>query len=183
MAEACTRRVIEKLEDLLFTNTSYSFGGGTIYSYISFTNNNDVTLSANWDAAGKTGAQILTDVLNMIQASIDAKHYGPWVLYIPTAYQTKLSEDYVSGYPKTIRTRLMEIEGLTDIKVADRLAANTVIMVQMTSDVVRLINGFAPKVLQWSTQGGLVHHFKVMAIQVPQMRADQAGNSGITVLA
>jgi hypothetical protein len=28
----------------------------------------------------------------------------------------------------------------------------------------------------------MIHHFKVMAIQVPQMRADQAGNSGITLL-
>jgi hypothetical protein len=77
----------------------------------------------------------------------------------------------------------MEVEGIQDIKIADRLTANTVLLVQMTSDVVRLINGFAPKVLQWSTQGGLIHHFKVMAIQVPQMRADQDGNSGITVLA
>jgi len=182
IVEAHTRRVTEKLEDLLFTDTTYAFGGGTIYSYLSFTSKNEVTLSANWDASGKTGAQILTDVLNMIEASITAKHYGPWVLYIPTAYQTKMSEDYATGYPKSIMQRLMEIEGLTAIKVADRLTANKVILAQMTSDTVRLINGFSPKVIQWSSQGGMIHHFKVMAIQVPQMRAAQAGNSGITVL-
>lgn len=183
MVESCTRRVIEKLEDMLFTSYSYTFGGGTIQSYIAFTNKNSVTLSANWNAAGKTGALILADVLDMVQASITAKHYGPWVLYVPTAYQTVLADDYTSGYPKSIKARLMEIDGLLDIKVADRLAANTVLLVQMTADTVRMINGFAPKVIQWSTQGGMVHHFKVMAIQVPQLRADQNGNSGITVLA
>lgn len=183
IVEAHTRRVVEKLEDMLFTDTTYAFGGGTIYSYLNFTNKNSVAITANWDAAGKTGAQILTNVLAMISASIAAKHYGPWVMYIPTAYQTKLSEDYTTGYPKSIMQRLMEIEGITAIRVADRLTANKVLLVQMTSDVVRLINGFSPKVIQWSSQGGMIHHFKVMAIQVPQMRADQNGNSGITLCA
>lgn len=183
IVEAHTRRVIEKLEDMLFTDTTYAFGGGTIYSYLNFTSKNSVAITANWDAAGKTGAQILTNVLAMISASIAAKHYGPWVMYIPTAYQTKLSEDYTTGYPKSIMQRLMEIEGITAIRVADRLTANKVLLVQMTSDVVRLINGFSPKVIQWSSQGGMIHHFKVMAIQVPQMRADQNGNSGITLCA
>lgn len=183
IVEAHTRRVVEKLEDMLFTDTTYAFGGGTIYSYLNFTSKNSVAITANWDASGKTGAQILTNVLAMITASITAKHFGPWVLYVPTAYQTKLSEDYATGYPKSIMQRLMEIEGLTAIRVADRLPANKVLLIQMTSDTVRLINGFSPKVVQWSSQGGMIHHFKVMAIQVPQMRADQNGNSGITLCA
>lgn len=182
MVEAATRRVVEKAEDLLFTDTSYTYGGGTIYSYVSAPNKNTVTLSSNWNASGKTGAQIKDDLQNMIQASINAKHYGPWVLYIPTAYQIVMGDDYTTGYPKTIKQRLMEIDGISDIKVADRLAANTVVLVEMNTGTVRLINGFEPTVLQWEGNGGLTHHFKVMTIQVPQIRADQAGNSGLTVL-
>jgi len=182
MAEACTRRVSEKLEDMIFTNTSFTYGGGSIKSYISDTNKNTVTLSTNWDASSKTGPQIIDDIKSMKQAMIDAKHYGPFVLYIPTSYETVLDDDYVSGYPKTIRTRILEIAKIDSIKVADRLAADTVVMVEMTSSTVRLVNGFAPTVLQWSTQGGLMHHFKVMAIQVLQVRADQDGNSGLCVL-
>ncbi len=182
MAEACTRRVAEKVEDMIFTNTSFTYGGGSIRSYISDTNKNTVTLSTNWDASSKTGAQIVDDVIAMKQAMIDAKHYGPFVMYIPTSYETVLDDDYVSGYPKTIRERILEISGVDSIKVADRLAADTVVMVEMSSSTVRLVNGFAPTVLQWSTQGGLMHHFKVMAIQVLQIRADQDGNSGLCVL-
>jgi len=182
MAEAATRRVVEKVEDMIFTNTSYAYGGGTIRSYISDSNKNTVTLSANWDASSKTGALIIADVIAMKQALIDAKHYGPYVMYIPTSYETVLDEDYASGYPKTIRERLLEIAGIESVKVADHLTADTVVMVEMMSSTVRLVNGFAPTVVQWSTQGGLIHHLKVMAIQVLQTRADQDGNSGICVL-
>lgn len=182
MAEACARRVAEKLEDMIFTNTSFTYGGGTITSYISDSNKNTVTLSENWDASGKTGAEIVADILSMKQAMIDAKHYGPFVVYIPTSYDTVLDEDYATGYPKTVRERIMSIDGIESIKVADHLAADTVVMVEMRSTNVRLVNGFTPTVVQWSTQGGLMHHFKVMAIQVIQTRADQDGNSGICVL-
>lgn len=183
MAEACTRRVTEKLEDMIFTNTTFVHGGGTIYSYISDLNKNTVTLTENWDASGKTGAEIKDDLLAMKQKMIAAKHFGPFAVYIPTAYETVLDDDYVSGYPKTIRTRLLEISNIDSIKVADHLPANTVVMVEMISSTVRLVNGFTPTVVQWSTMGGLMHHFKVMSIQVIQTRADQDGNSGICVLA
>jgi uncharacterized linocin/CFP29 family protein len=182
MIEAVTRRVSEKLEDLLFTDTSFTYGGGTIYSYISDTNKNTVSLSANWNASDKTGAQILEDVQGMKQALINAKHFGPFMVYIPTAYDTVMGDDYATGYPKSIKQRLMEIDGLIGIKVADRLSANTVVMVSMNSSTVRMVNGFSPRVVQWSSQGGMVHHFKVMTIQVPQIRADQSGNSGLCVL-
>lgn len=182
MIEAVTRRVSEKLEDLLFTDTSFTYGGGTIYSYVSDTNKNEVTLSTNWDASGKTGAQILEDVQSMKKALINANHFGPYMIYIPTDYDTVMDEDYTTGYPKSIRNRLLELDGIQGIKVADRLADDTVVMVQMNSSTIRMINGFSPRVVQWSSQGGMVHHFKVMTIQVPQIRADQNGNSGLCIL-
>ncbi len=118
----------------------------------------------------------------MKKASIAANHFGPWVVYIPTDYETVMDDDYTAGYPKSIRQRCMEIEGIEAIRVADRLPDDKVVMVEMDTSTVRLINGFAPTVLQWEGMGGLVNHFKVMMIQVPQIRADQAGNSGLTVL-
>jgi hypothetical protein len=182
-AERAGRKVAEKLETMLFTNTTYAFGGGTIYSYINETNRNTVTLSLAWDNASKTGAQIITDVLNMKQASINAKHHGPWMLYVPTAYETKLDNDYDSTTPgTTIRERILKIAGIQDVKVIDTLTANNVLLVQMTSDVVRLVRGLGIQNVEWSTEGNMVTKYKVMTIQVPQIRADQAGNSGITHL-
>jgi hypothetical protein len=109
-------------------------------------------------------------------------HFGPWVLYIPTAYETVLDDEFKSNSDKPIRQRIMEISGISDIKVVDKLTANNVVLVQMTTDVVRLVVGLPITTVEWTTEGGMVFHFKVMTIQVPQVRADQDGNSGIVHL-
>ena len=183
LVERATRKVSEKLEEFLFTDTSFTFGGGTIYTYLSHPDINTVSMATHWDASAATGEKIIDDVKSMKQASINAKHYGPWMLYVPTAYETVLDEDYVSNYPRTILERIKSINGIIDVKVADKLPANTVILVQMTSDVVRLVNGMPINVIQWETQGKMAQDFKVMAIMVPQIRSDQDGNSGIVKLA
>ncbi len=181
--ELATRKVLEKLEAMLFTNTTYTFGGGTIHSYLSHTYRDQVSLAKHWDASGTTGAEILQDVLDMKQASINAYHYGPWMLYIPTAYETVLDSDYVSGYAKSIRTRIMEVSGIKGIKVVDTLPIDNILLVQMTSDVVRLVNGIGVQVIEWQTEAKFVNKYKVICIQVPQVRCDQAHNSGVIHMA
>lgn len=183
MAELAAFKVVELAEQMLFQGWgTFTYGGGTIYGYEDFTSANSVTLSTNWDASAKTGADILDDVRSMKQASISDRYYGPWVLYVPTDYETVLDDDYVSGYPKTIRQRILEISGIQDVKVVDKLSDDTVVLVQMTSDVVRLVNGLGITTVEWQTEGGMVFHYKVMLIQVPQLRADQNGRTGIVVL-
>ncbi len=184
-AERAARKVVEKLEEMLFTDTDYTFGGGTIYSYLNYPDRNTISLGTNWDASGKTGAQIIQDVLAMKQASIDAYHYGPWMLYVPTSYDTVLDEDYsVSGASgQTIKDRIKRIAGILDVKVVDKLPANNVLLVQMTSDVVRLISGMGLQNIQWNVQGNMLTKYKVMTIQVPQIRSDDNGRTGIVHLA
>ncbi len=178
--QAATRKVNETLEAMLFnTNqTPFGFGGGYIYSYLDHPSRNLYSLGTSW--ASDTGANILADVLGMMQMSIDAKHYGPWMLYIPTAYQKVLSEDYVSGYPKSIRARILEIEGIKGIKVIDTLPANNVVLVEMQAQTVRLVRGMGIQTVEWQVGSSLSPtKYKVLTIQVPQVRADQAGNCGI----
>jgi hypothetical protein len=187
-AERAARKVSEYLENMLFTDTSYAFGGGTIYSYVNYPHRNQVTLSENWDnSSAKSPRDIINEVLSLKQTSIDNLHYGPWVLYIPTAYETVLDDDMedtgTTSMGITIRERLMKISGILDIKVIDALPANNVLFVQMTSDVVRLVRGMGIQNVQWQAEGNFVNRYKVMTIQVPQIRSDQNGKCGIVHLA
>jgi len=188
-AERAARKVSEKLESLLFTSTSYAFGGGTIYSYLNHPDRNQVSMSIHWDDLANStnesiGQKIVDDVVAMKQASINAKHYGPWTLYIPTGYETLLDKDYSVGQAGiTIRDRILKIAGIKGVKVVDTLTADNVLMVQMTSDVVRLVRGMGIQNVQWDEQGTFVSKFKVITIQVPQIRSDQDGNSGLIHLA
>lgn len=184
-AELAARKVAEKLENMLFTNTTYAFGAGTIYSYVNHPRRNPVTMAVLWDASAATGATVVNDVIAMKQKSIDALHYGPWVLYVPVAYETILDKDYdrTTATGSTIRQRLMEINGIVDIKVIDTLATKNVLLVQMTSDVVRLVQGMGLTNVEWDTEGKMITKYKVMTIQVPQIRADYNLKSGVTHLA
>lgn len=176
-------KVSEKVEDILFNGAStYQFGSNSakVYGYTDFPGRNSVELETNWDASGKTGAQIVADVLEMKQSSISDSHYGPWKLYVPTAYDTVLDEDYSSAKgDNTIRDRILKIDGIQSVKVADKLTANNILLVQMQQQTVRMVIGMQPTTLQWETKGGMVFHFKVMTIMVPQLRTDQNGKCGI----
>lgn len=178
--QEATKLVFELIETVTFTGLSgYAAGGGSIRGYEDFSFRNTGSLTANWDSSAANGTTIRNDVANMIQAKTDAKFHGmDSVLYIPSAYQKVLGEDYKANSDKTIKTRLLELDGLSDIKVADKMTANNVILSQMTADNMRMVIGLDIQTIHWSTDG-MTENFKVMAIVVPNPRATQGGRSGI----
>ena len=177
MAELAGRKVAEKVESILFTGLSaYTHGGGTIRGYLDQPNRNTVSLTANWD---DTVSNVLTDVLGMKQASIDARYYGPWQIYIPTNFETAIDDDFKTNSDRSVRERILAVSGISGVKVADSLTADNVLMIQMTSDVVRMVIGLSIMTVEWDSNGGLTKNFKVMAIMVPQIRNDQDGRCGV----
>jgi hypothetical protein len=189
-AAMAARAIKEKLENMLFTDVTYGYGEldsrsrNKIYSYVNFPDINAVTLGTHWDASAKTAAGILQDVLNMIKSANAAYYYGPFMLYIPTNYGLVLYDDYDTTTPgTTIKDRIMKIDVIKGIKVIDTLADDTILLVQMTQDVVRLVNGLGLTNIQWKEEGDFVTKFKAFCIQVPQIRSDQNGKCGIVKLA
>lgn len=190
-AERAARRVREKVESMLFTNTTYSFGEkdsrteNTIYSYLNHPDRNQVTLAKAWNESTKTAAEIIADVLALKESSIAAYHYGPWQIYIPTTYEVLLDQDYdtAGSSTQTIRERIMKIAGIRGIKVVDTLPADNILMVQMTSDVVRLVQGLGLQNVEWETEGKFITKYKVLTIQVPQIRSDMNKRSGLVHMA
>jgi hypothetical protein len=187
-AERAARKVSEKLEDMLFGSTTLlTYGGGAIYTYLTHPDINTVSFSSAgeyWDASGKTAAEILADVVSMKQASLDDKHHGPWILYVPGNYETTLDNDYsTSGQStQTIRDRILKIKGILDVVVVDKLADDTVLLVQMKKDTVDLVDGMPMQTVQWAIEGGFVGKYKVMTIQIPRVKSDYNNRSGIVKL-
>ena len=177
-----TRKVADVTEDLLYTGGSnLAFGGGTIYGYMDHPDRNTVTLGTNWDASAATASGIKDQVIEMKAASQADKHYGPWDLHVPAAYEAVLDGDYSTSTNTitTIRERIMQIAGIESIIVADALTANNVVLVELSQETQRVVVGMMPTPVEWETEGGLVMHFKIMAILVPQLRADFNGNMGL----
>lgn len=180
-----TRKVAELTEKHLIgvsATQGYTFGGGTLYGYMSHPYRNTVSLSTNWDASAKTAAQILADVINMKKALQTDKHFGPYVLYIPTAYETVLDNNYSTSYSQTLRQRILAIAGIQDVKTLDFLTANNVLMVSLDPATVVLAKGLPIQVIQWDSHGGMRVNFLVLTIMVPKIQATYGQTCGVAHL-
>ena len=91
-----------------------------------------------------------------------------------------MDEDYETAKgDNTLRDRIGAIEGIDRPATLDFLPTNTLLLVQKTSDVARMVVGMDVTTVQWETKGGMELNFKVMAIMVPQLRSDFNSNTGI----
>lgn len=177
-AELASRLVAEKMEDILFNGAAnIRMQNSTIYGYKTAPGRNTGTV-LDWSLSGTDGSEIVADVLAMIAKLNEDKMYGPFLFYIPLSWYIKLGDDYKANSDKTILQRVKEIPGVKDIRPSENLTTG-VIAVQMTRDVVDLIDGMQPTTLMWESHGGMVFNFKVMAIMAPRFRNTITGQSGL----
>lgn len=177
MASKAGRVVAEKIEDMLWSGYTGLGSNNTIYGYTNAANRNTGSVTATWVTA--TGAQILADVLAMI-AKAQADHmYGPYMLYVPIAVMTNMGNDFKSESDKSILQRIKEVEGIADVKATANLTGTNIVLVQLTPDVIQMIDGIQPTMVQWDSNGGMVTNFKILAIMLPRVRNDSEGQSGI----
>lgn len=179
-AELAARNVSETCEDLLIGNLStYQFAGGTVYGYTNYTNRITYTLTAP-TAAGWVPSTLVHQVLQMKAASQAAFHYGPWMVYCAPNWDAYLDDDYSQAKgDNTLRQRLRMIEGIQDVRTLDRLTNYDILMVQMSTNVVRLVLGMDFTTVQWDEHGGMLKNFKVMTMMVPELRVDQNEKTGL----
>jgi len=178
-AELGARKVGESVEKItLGINTGISYGAGQVVGLTNFTGRLTQVLT-NPTGAGWTAATFLNEVMTMRASSVAAYHYGPWMLYVAPGWDIYLDGDFKAASDKTLRERVKALSGITDIQTLDFLTGYQVVMVQMTSDIVRVVVGMDITTLQWDTKGGMQKNFKIMCIIVPQIRGDFNGNTGI----
>lgn len=183
LVEQATRRVNEAVEDATINGAGLTVAGYTAPGLLNAPNANTQSITvAAWSTA-PVGSTVLAETLLMIgKLQADFK-YGPYRMYVGTAIGNALTTDYsvLNAQGLTIRDRLLKIDALEAIKVADQMPAATVILMQMTSDVAQVIVGQPPTVIPWTSLDGFTLFWLVMAIMVPRVRSDYDGNSGIVI--
>jgi uncharacterized linocin/CFP29 family protein len=195
LVKQATRRVNESVEDAAI-NGATTLDGQPLYvggyaapGLLNAPNANTVSLTVDWTGAntiGTTGPAMVTDVLSMISALQTDKKYGPYNLYIGTKAGNLIEGDFKVNTTDTIRQRLERIEvggRRLQIKVTDMFpgaaTGNQCALVQMTNDVVEIVDGQRPTVVPWTSNDGFTLFWLVMAIMVPRFRSDYDGNSGV----
>jgi uncharacterized linocin/CFP29 family protein len=171
-AQLAARRVAEEAEKLtLGSSSSYTYGGGTVYGFINFPQRITKTITAP-TTGGWTGGTLVSEVLSMRQKMYDKFYFGPFALYNAPAWDEYLDADYSTAKgDNTLRQRIEAIQAISRVSTADFLTGYQMVLIQMTSDVVRMVIGMDVTTVQWETQGGMRLNFKVMCIIVPQLRS------------
>jgi uncharacterized linocin/CFP29 family protein len=182
-AEEAGRAVAEEAEQMLIGTSDYNgynFGGGQIYGYTTFPSRQTKNFSEP-DGTSDDGTVFITE-LNAALAQLRAVfQFGPYTLYTGVSWSQYLSADYntAGGTGQTLAQRVLAIQEIENIVPLDYLTGFNLLIVQKTNNVVREVIGMDITTVQWDTHGGMQKNFKVMAIMVPQLRADFNGSTGI----
>lgn len=199
LIKQATRRVNEAIEDAAINGATTADGQNLVVSgynapgLVNAPNLGSANTTTDWSLTGTIGTDgpaRITDIMSGISALQAAKKFGPYNLYIGTKAGNAINQDYKANTLGTIRQRLEDIDaGGTKItvRVADRMPDPTVsgnaqfALVQMTDDVVQMVNGQPPTVIPWTSLDGFTLHWVIMAIMVQRIRSDYDGNSGIYI--
>lgn len=187
LIEVATRRVNEAIEDAAINGIPTPVFGSSVPGLLNAPNVNAYQYAGGeaWNAAGKTGQEIVDDVLAMVALAVGDRKFGPYTLYVNTAYDLILNRNWTDGvttFPTTIRQRLeqMSFGGQTlRVRSADMLPANRTVLVQRTSDVIDLVVGQEPTVISWDQDGGLGMNWIVLACIIPRVKTTYTDQSGI----
>lgn len=207
VAETVEKTLIGTYTGITYGGNSTQVGGygraSSVYGYTNFPSRLTNTTFHLPTGGSWTPGKTLADMLGALDQLRANKFYGPFMVYTSNDWDQYLDNDYivssgvgnVSGLSmQTLRNRLRQIDGITDVRRLDMMFSKqltgpasdaqnffpfTMLFVQMTPDVARAVNGMDMTTVQWESVGGMRINFKVMCIQVSQLRADFYGNCGI----
>jgi len=184
-ASMAARKVAEEIEQMTIgigAGAGFEFAGYQIQGYTGFSDRLTYDIS-NPTLGGWDPMTLVKEVIAMRKAAEDVGFYGPFKMYVSADWSAILDEDYKQGTSTssatTIRQRIMSIDNISGITTLDYLSGFQILLVQLTPDVARAIVGMDLTTLQWEQQGGMEIRLKVMAIMVPQLRADFYNGTGI----
>lgn len=177
MAVTAIKEQREKL--CLGLSDTFEFEGGTIYGATNFPFRQTMTLTSP-EAVGWGPNDTVNELLEAIFRLQEDKFFGPYNLYYSNRWGMFFNRDYSENYgDRSLNSRLKEITNIKKMMALDFLPDFTMLLVQMNSKVVRAIQGMPITPIQWTGEGGMEVHWKVMSIQVPEFRETFDDNAGI----
>lgn len=170
--EEHTRAVAEKLEDTLVNGSDVVIGTNGLPGYTNFASREQLSYSEDvWTGSITSLETCVADVLAMRTALRDNNFTGPYDLYIPANYDGIIDEDYKANSDRTLRERLLAINGIQAIEVLPSLPDSNVLMVQMTRSVVQAPIGQDITTVTWDTYGGLATRWAILAVMSFALKA------------
>ena len=188
-ASQASQMVAETIEKLaLGVAPDYRFGS-PLYGVCNHPNRITRTIQNPWNIDGSRNTTwvprtLQGEILDMRQALLDNRHYGPFTLYHSPDFDILFDDDYNTttgglSTTLTLRERLIKTPAIKDIKTCEFLPPGNMFLLEMSPNTINAVSGLDISTVQWQTQGGFEVHFKVLAIMLPRVKPDFYSNTGI----
>jgi Family of unknown function (DUF6260) len=181
MVDLAGQKCAEMIESLTVgTAGPFSDAGGSIYGYTNFpARSTKINMTV---PDGANNATVIGEILDLRQLLINTKHFGPYRLYVNSQWSKVLDlpNTAVQGGP-TLRQHLEAIGDIQSVDVLDTLPTTQwhSVLVEMKPQTVRAVIGMEVTTVSWQSLGDYDLNYKVLALQLPNLRADSNGTSGI----
>ena len=183
-AAAAARVVAEKIEDMLILgDTSINILGQTIYGLTTHPNRNTGTATSFGGGDWATDGNATKTIAGMIGAAQADGYYGPYGVFVSGVQFNEAAFIYTTdGSGDTPRDRITRMQGIVAFEQIPQLADGTVLLVQLTSDVVQIayVPGYFPSTTrEWVSGDRMLNSFKVLAVTTPIVKGSTGARSGI----
>jgi uncharacterized linocin/CFP29 family protein len=179
-AEEAGRSVTEEVERIVLNgNSDVIVQGNQIYGLTNHPDRLNDTASNYGGGDFGTVGNATKAILGAIGALSAISYYGPFYVYIaPTQYNEAMNF-YDDGSGDTDLDRIRRLDGVANVKPADLLADEEVVMVQATGTVVDLREAMGLDNREWEAPDGSAMMFKVMQAIALRLKPDYSGNLGV----
>lgn len=174
--EIATRIVADEWESHLYNGApNIVVGGSTVYGLTTHPSRNTGSITSAW----ATGANVITDVTNMITALRADNMYGPYVLVVAKNLWPILEQDYSAAKgDNTVLERILQFVDISDVIPGDYLTNGNVVMFNADTQTVDLAIGQDMDSIAWTIEP-MSTEFKVFMAGAIRIKADKGGNCGV----
>lgn len=177
-----TRRVNDGLENMIVNGATLKSGGNAIYGLTTHPHRSTATATSYGGGAFTTEGNAYKTIAGMMKALYELGFQGPYGCYVAMNRVSNLWARHTDGSGKSeVQTIVDNLSGggLQYVRPSAVLADSTVVLFQLTPDVIDL--GIAQDIVavQWDTKGNLVANFKVMMAAVPRVKSDANNACGV----
>lgn len=177
LAGEMVAKAVEEL--LLGVRPIYYYAGSAVYGYTNFPQRLTKVITSP-ENGGWTPATAKTEIIAAIKQLIAQFHNGPFDILYGLGWYQYMQQSYSTLYDsETLVSTIRSLDKVGSVEMCDLLTGYQLIITERNPAVQRAVVGMDITTVQWESHGGMKKHYKVMAIMVPQLRADILGQTGI----
>lgn len=179
-AAAAASAVIESAETMVFNGSSgIVVSGSTIYGLTTHGARKTDTAANFGGGDFGTISNILPTFLGAISAMAANRYHGPFNVYASGTQYIQMLARYADGSGQKALDAVLDLPQIASVQPSDFLSDGVIVLVQMTSDVIDLVQAGTVENREWVAPDGEELFFKVMMVMAPRLKQDYAGNLGV----